>query len=67
MRSIFRVNFDRIHADEIEHLAGDTMNQMTPLTVANTLNQTMKNRIEAKSDQSLRQAIQHQNLALLKN
>ena len=36
---------------------------MIPLTVANTLNQTAKNRIEARSDQSLKQAIQNQNLA----
>ena len=39
------------------------MNEMIPLTVANTLNQTAKNRIEARSDQSLKQAIQNQNLA----
>ena len=63
MRSIFRVKFDRIPADEVEHLHGDTMNEMIPLTVANTLNQTMKNRIEAKPNQSLRQVIQNQNLA----
>ena len=63
MRSIFRVKFDRIPADEIELLHGDTMNEMIPLTVANTLNQTMKNRIEAKPNQSLRQVIQNQNLA----
>ena len=63
MRSIFRVKFDRIPADEVEHLHGDTMNEMIPLTVANTLNQTMKNRIEAKPNQSLRQVIRNQNLA----
>ena len=39
------------------------MNEMIPLTVANTLNQTAKNRIEAKAGQSLKQAIQNQNLA----
>ena len=39
------------------------MNEMIPLTVANTLNQTAKNRIEAKVGQSLKQAIQNQNLA----
>ena len=63
MRSIFRVKFDRIDADEREHLAGDTMNEMIPLTVANTLNQTVKNRIEAKPNQSLRQVIRNQNLS----
>ena len=39
------------------------MNEMIPLTVANTLNQTAKNRIEAKAGQSLKQVIQNQNLA----
>jgi hypothetical protein len=38
-------------------------NQMTPLTIANTLDQTNKQRIEAKSNQTLKAVIQQQNLA----
>jgi proteasome lid subunit RPN8/RPN11 len=38
-------------------------NTMIPLTVANTLDQTTKQRIEAKPNQTLKQAVQAQNLA----
>ena len=38
-------------------------NEMTPLTIANTLDQTNKQRIEAKSNQTLKAVIQQQNLA----
>ena len=38
-------------------------NTMIPLTVANTLDQTTKQRIEAKANQTLKQAVQAQNLA----
>ena len=38
-------------------------NNMIPLTVANTLDQTTKQRIEAKPNQTLKQAVQEQNLA----
>jgi len=38
-------------------------NKMIPLTVANTLDQTTKQRIEAKPNQTLKQAVQAQNLA----
>ena len=39
------------------------MNTMIPLTIANTLNQTNKQRIEAKASQSLKAVIQEQKLA----
>ena len=38
-------------------------NNMIPLTVANTLDQTTKQRIEAKPNQTLKQAVQAQKLA----
>ena len=38
-------------------------NNMIPLTVANTLDQTTKQRIEVKPNQTLKQAVQAQNLA----
>ena len=38
-------------------------NNMIPLTVANTLDQTTKQRIEAKPNQTLKQAVQAQQLA----
>ena len=38
-------------------------NTMIPLTVANTLDQTTKQRIEAKPNQTLKQAVQEQKLA----
>jgi len=38
-------------------------NKMIPLTVANTLDQATKQRIEAKPNQTLKQAVQAQNLA----
>jgi hypothetical protein len=38
-------------------------NTMIPLTVANTLDQTTKQRIEAKPNQTLKQAVQAKNLA----
>jgi len=38
-------------------------NKMIPLTVANTLDQATKQRIEAKPNQTLKQAVQDQNLA----
>ena len=39
------------------------MNTMIPLTIANTLDQTNKQRIEAKANQTLKSVIQQQNLA----
>mgnify|MGYP006176593005 CR=1 FL=1 len=39
------------------------MNTMIPLTVANTLNQTAKQRIEAKPSQTLKQVVQDQKLS----
>ena len=39
------------------------MNTMIPLTVANTLNQTSKQRIEAKPNQTLKQVVQAQKLS----
>ena len=39
------------------------MNTMIPLTVANTLNQTAKQRIEAKPNQTLKQVVQAQKLS----
>jgi hypothetical protein len=39
------------------------MNTMIPLTIANTLNQTNKQRIEAKASQTLKAVIQEQKLA----
>ena len=39
------------------------MNTMIPLTVANTLNQTSKQRIEAKPNQTLKQVVQTQKLS----
>jgi hypothetical protein len=39
------------------------MNTMIPLTVANTLNQTAKQRIEAKPSQTLKQVVQEQKLS----
>ena len=38
-------------------------NNMIPLTVANTLDQTTKQRIEAKPNQTLKQAVQAEKLA----
>ena len=38
-------------------------NKMIPLTVANTLDQTTKQRIEAQPNQTLKQVVQEQNLA----
>ena len=38
-------------------------NTMIPLTIANTLDQTNKQRIEAKANQTLKSIIQQQNLA----
>ena len=39
------------------------MNTMIPLTIANTLDQTNKQRIEAVANQTLKSVIQQQNLA----
>ena len=39
-------------------------NNMIPLTVANTLDQTTKQRIEAKPNETLKQAVQARKLAL---